>query len=215
MRDEWLPAVARLEGVRLLYYLKHAHGTGVSYNSITITALEDASAWERLAASVQGGPLQALSVALDDLRHDVTGKMFTPLPWSPIQTLDLAEVPGEPSEHETSVFMEDTVWPFEGRLEDYVEASGSHYAKEMEAHEADANAILRVQASFRTVPGAGRRREIMLWQKLLEPRALVPLILREVPEQYRRPGTWMHDGLEIRDQWESKLLRAVSWSPLY
>lgn len=84
MRDEWLPAVARLEGVRLLYYLKHAHGTGVSYNSITITALEDASAWERLAASVQRGPLQALSVALDDLRHDVTGKMFTPLPWSPL-----------------------------------------------------------------------------------------------------------------------------------
>ena len=30
-----------------------------------------------------------------------------------------------------------------------------------------------------------------------------------------RPGTWMHDALELRDQWTSRLLRTSSWSPLF
>jgi hypothetical protein len=27
------------------------------------------------------------------------------------------------------------------------------------------------------------------------------------------PGTWMHDALEVRDDWESRLLRSTTWSP--
>jgi hypothetical protein len=34
-----------------------------------------------------------------------------------------------------------------------------------------------------------------------------------MPERYRAPGTWMHDALELRDQWQSRLLRAAAWSP--
>jgi hypothetical protein len=29
----------------------------------------------------------------------------------------------------------------------------------------------------------------------------------------RQPGTFMHDALELRDQWESRLLRTSRWSP--
>jgi hypothetical protein len=28
------------------------------------------------------------------------------------------------------------------------------------------------------------------------------------------PGTWMHDALDVRDDWESRLLRSAPWSPL-
>jgi hypothetical protein len=35
-----------------------------------------------------------------------------------------------------------------------------------------------------------------------------------MPEEMARPGNWMHDALEFRDQWRSKLLRTASWSPL-
>jgi len=31
----------------------------------------------------------------------------------------------------------------------------------------------------------------------------------------KQPGTFMHDALEVRDQWESRLLRTSSWSPLF
>ena len=30
---------------------------------------------------------------------------------------------------------------------------------------------------------------------------------------YKRQGSYMAKGLEVRDQWESKLLRTSSWSP--
>ena len=215
LRDEWWAGLADVPGAHLLYAMKHAHGTGPSYRFVTITALEDPAAYGRLAAAVHGGALADASYRLDALRHDVTAKLLTPLPWSRLQRVsDLGPLPDAPVEHRTSVFMEDTVWPYEGRLEDYVDASGAHYAKEM-TQDDEAHRILEVLGAFRTLHGAGRRREIVLWQKVTEPKALVPLVLREVPPEYRQPGTWMHDALDVRDQWESRLLRAVSWSPLH
>jgi len=212
-RDEGLAALARGDDARLLYFLHHAHGTGVSYNVVTLTALRDGAAWERLLHRVDSGDLAPFAQRLDELRHDVTAKLLVPLPWSPLREIDLASVPVEPADHGPSVFMEDTVWPYEGSLEEYVRRSGDHYAVEMAQHAARGSSILEVLASYRTAFGSGRRREIVLWQKVVQPKALTPLISREVPDEYKRPGTWMHDALGVRDRWESKLLRSVRWSP--
>lgn len=81
--------------------------------------------------------------------------------------------------------------------------------------EEEGAALLEIQASFRTAFGSHKRREIVLWQKLTKPKALAPLVGREVPAEYKVPGTWMNDALEVRDRWESKLLRTASWSPLF
>jgi hypothetical protein len=211
VRDRWLPALARDDGARLLYFLKHAHGSGASYRVVTITALRDAAAWGRCAERVASGDLEALACELDGLRHDVRAKLLVPLPWSPLQEIDLSAVPGEaPPAHAPTLFMEDTVWPFEDRLETYVE----RYLAEMQRNAAsEAGTLLTILGGFRTAFGAGLRREIVLWQKVSEPRGLRPLLTREVPEPYKRPGTWMHDALELRDRWESRLLRSVEWSP--
>jgi hypothetical protein len=213
MRDAWLPALAGSEGARLLYFLHHAHGSGVSYNVVTLTALRDAAAWQRLAERVDAGDLAALSAELDGLRHDVTAKLLVPLPWSPLRDVDLDAVPTQPPDHEPTVFMEDTVWPHEGRLEEYVARSGSHYAEEMRRQREKGRALLEVQGGFRTAFGSGRRREIVLWQKVARLEALGALIAREVPARFKAPGTWMHDALELRDRWESRLLRSARWSP--
>ena len=214
-RDEWLPALARDDDARLLYFLHHAHGSGVSYNVVSVTALRDGAAWERLARRVDSGDLADLACRLDQQRHDVIAKLLLPLPWSPVQEIDFAAVSSEPGDHEPSVFMEDTVWPYEGRLEEYVERSGAHYAAEMEQRADEGAAILEVLASYRTAFGSGRRREIVLWQKVVRSKALSPLVSREVPAQYRQPGSWMHDALALRDRWESKLLRSARWSPWF
>ena len=213
VRDEWMPAVGRDGDARLLYFLHHAHGTGLSYNVVTVTAVADGAAWQRLVERVDRGDLAKLSARLDELRHDVSAKQLLPLAWSPLQEVELDSVPCEPAAHEPTIFMEDTVWPHEGRLEEYVARSGSHYAKETEQSESEGRALLEIQASFRTAYGSGRRREIVLWQKLVRPRGLRPLISMEVPEQYKVPGSWMHDALELRDRWESRLLRTARWSP--
>jgi hypothetical protein len=212
VRDGWMPALAATEEARLLYFLRQAHGTGPSYRSVTITALRDGAAWERLARRVEAGDLRDWSRYADTLRHEVRAKLLAPLPWSPLQTVDLANVPTAPAEHAASLFMEDTVWPFEGRLDDYIERAGSHYAREMRSAREH---LLTVDASFRTLLGSHRRREIVLWQKVVHAERLVPLLTRELPAELDRPGTWMHDALDLRDQWESRLLRTAAWSPCY
>jgi len=212
-REGWLPILARGDDARLLYYLKHVHGTGVSYNVVTLTVLRDGAAWEGLARRIDQGDLREWAERVDTLRHDVCAKILLPLSWSPLQKLDLCEIPTEPQEHELSLFMEDTVWPHEDRLAEYVERSGSHYAASMGEAAHQEHALLRVEAGFRTAFGSHRRREIVLWQRILRPKGLLGLLAYEVPPEYKAPGTWMHDALELRDRWQSKLLRTSSWSP--
>ena len=206
LRDAWIPRVSESEGAHVAYVLRHTHGTGPSYRLVTLTAL---------AMSVARGPLRELAVQLDALRHDVEAKLLEPLPWSPLQRFDpvaLRRTAGV--DHDLTLYMEDTVWPREGKLEEYVEKSGAHYAREMAGHESRGHAMLQVQGGFRTVFGSGRRREIVLWQKVVDPRLVLGLLTREVPPELQKPGTWMHDALALRDQWQSRLLRTTRWSPL-
>ncbi len=62
--------------------------------------------------------------------------------------------------------------------------------------------------------GAGRRREIVLWQRVIRLDWMPGLLTIEVPEHLKALGTWMHDGPQLRDQWESKLPRSTRWSPV-
>ena len=216
VRERWMPALARDGDARLLYFTKHAHGSGASYRVVTVTALRDAAAWGRLVERVDAGDLRETACALDALRHDVHAKLLIPLPWSPLQSVELETVPAEtPAPHELSLFMEDTVWPHEDQLEPYVARSGDHYLAEMQRNAEREGTLLTILAGFRAAFGGGRRREIVLWQKITDLRGLRPLLSSEVPERYKQPGTWMHDALGLRDRWESRLLRTVSWSPWY
>jgi hypothetical protein len=211
LRDDWIPRVAETKGARVAYVLRHAHGTGPSYRIVVLTALEDGAGY---AAFAESRALRDAAVRLDALRHDVDAKLLEPLPWSPLQAIDLAGVPATGADHELTLYMEDTVWPREEKLEEYVARSGAHYAREMAGHESRGHAMLKVLGGFRSVPGSGRRREIVLWQKVVDPRLVLGLLTREVPPELARPGTWMHDALALRDQWQSRLLRTVAWSPL-
>lgn len=212
-RDGWMPALAGDTEARLLWFLHLAPGTGPSYRVVTITAFRDAAAWERTAARVESGDLAQWARSVDGLRYDVRAKLLVPLDWSPLRELDLSAVPTGGATHDPSVYMEDTVWPYAGRLDSYLEAAGSHYPRELA--ERGEGALLRIEAAFRTAFGSARPDEVVLWQKIVQPRGLLGLITREIPAEFKKPGTWMHDALELRDQWESRLLRTAAWSPLY
>jgi len=215
MRDAWLPALAKDNGARLLYFLHLAHGSGESYRVVTYTLLRDGAALGRLLERVGGGDLKSLAEKLDDLRHDVAGTAYLPLPWSPAGEIAIDVVPAEPGEHEPSLFMEDTVWPFEGKLEEYVRRAGEHYAVEFDQRVSGRPQLLEIQAAYRAAFGSCRRREVVLWQKVVNPKGLVGLLTREIPKEYKTPGRWMLDALAVRDQWRSRLLRTSRWSPLY
>jgi hypothetical protein len=213
-RDRWLPDLAAGDDARLLYFLHLAHGSGRAYTAVTVTGVRDGAAWERLARSVQDGPLRAWAHDVDQLRHGVTAKVLLPVPWSPPLVEDLDAVPTEPGEHPLSLFMEDNAWPHDGMLDDYLEKARSHYAPSLLESQAGGRAILDLLAVFQTALGAGRRSEVVLWQKVVDHDRLRRLLETEVPPEFRQPGTWMHDALEVRDDWESRLLRSTRWSPL-
>jgi hypothetical protein len=214
-RDSWMPALAGNDDARLLWYTNHAHGSGASYSVVTITGVRDGAAWETLARRVQQGDLQSWARDTDALRHDVVGKVLVPLEWSPMRDLDLATVPTGGVEHEPTVYMEDTMWPFAGRYLDYVEKAGSFYAKTLgEQRASDDPRFLEIQGAFQPAFGSHQRREVILMQRVLDTDRLLGLLTSDIPPAMRAPGTWMHDALELRDQWESRLLRTSTWSPL-
>ena len=208
----WMTALAEDEGTRLLWFLHHAHGTGPSYQAVTITGLADGAAWARLAQRVHRGDLREWAREVDGCRHGVQGRLLMALEFSPLE-VDLADVPIDGRNHDTSLYMEDTMWPKRGKADEYVTAAGEVYAKMLGAH-TDGEVLLRMEAAFQTMPGAGRSPEVTLMQKVHNMSGLVQLLTHDMPAEMRRPGQWMHDALEYREQWRSKLLRAASWSPL-
>ncbi len=210
-RDGWMPALADGDEARLLWYLDLAHGSGLSYRAVTVTAVVDGRAWERLAERVAHGDLRAWARDLDRLQHRSEARVLAPLPWSPAAPA-LEEVPTDPVEHEPVLYMEDTMWPYPGRLHDYVEAAGKVYAPAL--HSDGAQMQMHVDLALQTVPGAGRRPEVTLMQKLSSLPRLLQLLANDIPEAVTGPGSWMHSALELRDQWRSRLLRTATWSPI-
>jgi hypothetical protein len=211
-REGWMPTLAKTDDARLLYYLKLAHGTGRAYHHVTITALRDGNAYERLARRVQQGDLREWSAGVDRYRHEVKGKLMLPVDWSPFRDVDLEAVPVDGREHDPVLFMEDSAWPHEAKLDAYLEAARTHYAPSLEQQ--SERSLLTLLGVFQAALGAPRRREIVLWQRVDFPERLPGLFTRELPGHVKGPGTWMHDALEVRDDWESRLLRSAGWSPL-
>ena len=107
------------------------------------------------------------------------------------------------------------MWPYEDKYVEYVEKSGSFYAKTLEHTDTPIKPFIKIEAAFQPSLGSHVRREVMLMQRILNPEQLLSLLTTEIPKEMRAPGTWMHDALQLRDQWESKLLRTSAWSPLY
>jgi hypothetical protein len=210
-RDGWVPILGAGDDARLLWYTNHAHGSGPAYTVVTVTAVRDGGAFERLALRVQKGDLKQWMRELDELRHDVEAKMLVPLPWSPLQDVDFDEVPVDGREHELTLYMEDTMWPYEDRFLDYIDRCGEVYAKRIDRPEP----LLTIEAAFQPAFGSHLRREVALMQRIHQPDGLLKLLQTEIAPEQRAPGTWMHDALELRDQWTSRLLRTSSWSALY
>jgi hypothetical protein len=211
-RDQYLPALAAGDDARLLYFMHLAHGSGRAYTVTTVTGVRDGAAWDRLIQRVQDGDLRTWAREVDQCRHRVDGKVLVAVPWSGMP-VEFDDVPTEPGDHELTLFMEDTAWPHDGMLDDYLEAARTHYAPSIA--EGKGRGILQLLGAFQTAWGTGKRSEVVLWQKIVNHDALLALLLTEVPAEYRAPGTWMHDALRVRDDWESRLLRTTAWSPLY
>ncbi len=210
-RDDWMPLLAETADARLLWYFDHAHGSGPAYRVVTVTGVEDGAAWLRLARRMATGDLQTWARHLDGLQHESRGRILSALEWSP--TIGpLTEVPTEPAEHEPTMYMEDTMWPFPGKVREYIEAAGTVYRGALGAEGSQVQ--MSIELALQAMPGAGRYPEVTLLQRLSSLPLLIRLLTNDIPAEVTGPGSWMHEALDLRDQWQSTLLRTSAWSPL-
>lgn len=210
-REGWMPVLGAGNDARLLWYTNHAHGSGPSYTVVTVTAVRDGAAWERLAVEIQQGNLRQWMRGVDELRYDVEAKLLAPLAWSPLEDIPFDQVPVDGREHELTLYMEDTMWPYADKFTEYIDRCGEVYAKSLDRPAA----LLTIQAAFQPALGSHLRREVTLMQRINQPEALLNLLRTETAPEHRAPGSWMHEALDLRDQWTSRLLRTSAWSPLY
>ena len=148
------------------------------------------------------------------MRHEHEAKIVTPVSWSPLQSSTWLPCPTTAETHETSLFMEDTAWPFAGGLDAYLAKAGTLYDTTLADQKEEGIGIIELEAAFQPVFGTHRTTEVILWQRVVNKRALTWMLGHDLPPEASAPGTWLHDALEVRDQWNSRLLRSAAWSPL-
>jgi hypothetical protein len=210
-RNGWMPILAEGSDARLVWYFDLAHGSGLAYRVVTVTAVKDGAAWVRLAERMARGDLQSWARDLDGLQHESVGRIMSPLEWSPwLESLE--DIPTDPTEHEPTIYMEDTMWPFPGKIRDYIQAAGDVYQRALAADGSQVQ--MHIELALQSMPGAGRYPEVTLMQKLSSLPPLIRLLTHDIPAEVVQPGSWMHEALELRDQWQSRLLRTAVWSPL-
>jgi hypothetical protein len=206
-RSQWRPAVESHGEARLCWLWDHTHGTGPSYQAVSITAVRDWATWGALVERMRSDPrLETWRKEIAAVRRDVVQKLLVPTAWSPLQSVDLEAPPVDTATDTPTMYLHDTGWPFPGKLDAYAAALGSVFHAQVQQ-----SRMIAVEACFTVAPGTGRNHEVVLLQKILDWDRFAQLITRGETGQQR--GGWMGEGLKYRDRWESKLLRCARWSP--
>ena len=114
LHEKWGPALAAEPGMRLVWCVRSMPGTASYPELITMTAVEDGAALERLGARCRSGDLRELGSELGRHRNDVTTRVLAALEEFNPYSVELDEMPmvhdGVPSE----MYIHDFVAPQPG-----------------------------------------------------------------------------------------------------
>ncbi len=214
-RTGWMPALARGSDARLLWFWEHVHGSSRAHNCITVTAVKDGEALGRLDFSVNEGELAGWMRKVDRLRRDVSTRTYLAAPFYNMQAVDFGEIPSAPEQRRPhALYCEDTVWPWV--LDDYIALAGEQWVKGAHSGQTKARARVEIPAFFQSAEGTGNRPELLIVQKIVDPPQVFVrnLVGADYPPEMKQPDHYFVRGLKVRDQWESKVLRTATWSPL-
>ena len=209
IRDQWVPALAAEPGMRLVWCVRSMPGTASYPELITMTAVEDGAALERLGARYRSGDLRELSSELGRQREGVTTRVLASMEEFNPYSVDLDELPlvrdGAPSE----MYIHDFVVPQPGMQRVYEVQMREAFMKMLEIDALP----MKTWAGFETVAGGGRVPLSLMVTWIADPPAISNLLSQGNPRVAPEPGSWMSEGLKLRDTWVSRLVRSVPWSP--
>ena len=197
--DALREGAARFEGKdsRLLWYLSSTHGSGDAYHVVTVTAVRDGAAWERMAERLRYGDLAEWSTQLASMRYHAYSSLLVSLEGSPLAGVDLDEIAVGLVEHGGDMFREDTL-------------EGPGIKSAVAATAADGlDGVLAVEAAFEPAMGGDDN---------------VKILYRVAAQQRWEPALAVDNGwqdwsgsltqtLPEGARGSSRFLRSASWSP--
>ena len=208
-RGEWLPTLGESNDARLAWYLRHPPVVGEAFTVVTIIAVRDEVAWGNLGARVQDGDLSKLVAKTDGLRRGVVGKTLVPLPgW--VDDVSFDAIPTTAGVHDAGMWIEDTLWPFEGRFDAYVDAAG-RFTKVLKKPAQEGKVYLEPVLGLRTAFGSGVGREVVALSRIGDPHAWLKDAINGLP-----PGQnlgW--NELELRERWRTYMFNTPTWAPIW
>jgi hypothetical protein len=122
----------------------------------------------------------------------------------------LQDLPATPSEHDRTMYVEDTLFADTEAFASGPDAVRAAYRGNIDASGAG---LTELTAAFRPVGVSGRRGEIVLLQRIRDLGILAQLYL----DGEAGPGApWSadHAPTPFTDTWTTRVLRAAPWSPL-
>jgi hypothetical protein len=157
----------------------------------------------------KGGDLWDFVKRTHLMRYETTGELLAPLEWSPSPAADLAAIPTTPGRRTLGLYVEDTVWPPHD-IDRWVRAAGE---KLSEGRKSDPAPIAELALAMRPMYGGGRRREVILLQRIINKDRLGDFFSTAEPSG-GAPWAGLSEKLALGDRWESRILRSMSWSPI-
>jgi hypothetical protein len=209
LREHWVPTLAAEPGARLVWCARSMPGAISFPEIVTMTAVEDGAALERLAVRIRSGDLRAAAGELGHRRRDVATRIFAPLEEFNAYSVDLDEVPLTRSGAPGEMYIHDFVVPQPGMQRIYEVQMRDAFLKMLEVDALP----MKMWGGFETVAGGGRIPLSLMITRAENARALSDLLAEGNPRVAPEPGSWMSEGLKLRDTWVSRLVRSVPWSP--
>lgn len=207
LRSQWVPAIAEDDCTRLTWAVRSIPSSISSPELITLTAVTDGAAMERLGTRMRSGDLRDCAAELEPHRRGHTLRLVAPLEEFNAYEVDLDDVPLVRTEAPIEMYIHDFVIPRLGMQREYETQMRDYFMKHLE------NRPMRSWAGFETVAGGGRTPESVMVTHVNNSRALAELVVHGHPRVAAEPGTWMSDALKLRDTWICRLVRSLPWSP--
>ena len=210
-RNGWMPTLAEGSDARLVWYLDLAHGSGLAYRVVTITAVRDGAAWARLATRMASGDLQSWA----------RGPRRTPtrVRWpdhGATRVVALDRVIGGHTDRSDRARTHDLY----GRHDVAVPRKnpGLHSGRRRRVPTDTQRRGVTGADAHRTCAavhaGSGQVSRSHPYAEAVEPSPVGPAAHPRHPCSCRSTRIMDARSTELRDQWQSRLLRTAVWSPL-
>ena len=209
IREQWVPALAADQGTRLVWCVRSVPGTASYPELITMTAVEDGAALERLGSRYRTGDLRELSSELGRHRKGIATRVFAALEEFNPYSVELGELPLVRDGAPTEMYIHDFVAPQPGMQRLYEVQMREAFMKMLEMDALP----MKTWGGFETVAGGGRVPQSLMITWIANAPAISNLLSQGNPRVAPEPGSWMSEGLKLRDTWVSRIVRSVAWSP--